>query len=822
MKRFSPRSLSRPAIKLLAFSRGLPKPLLFIAGFAVIGSTLLFVTKATTPFASIESEWGILCGVTRVIDPSASDDTAVEFGSGQTVAPEDCITGTTYYVDCAAGTDTNNGAAPTTAWKSLAKASSAPLNPGDGIVLKQGCNFAGPLTVSRSGTASSNIIVASYGTGAAPVITRNTNGADVSLTGSYITVRDLNLLATAPQTDQTGGVCNGSPIGFVLGVSIESGASYNTVRNITASGHYAAVYARSGSHHNKILNNTLTNNIMMSTLDTTNTNNDAGAFGVLVHGDDNEVANNQIDGNDACSYDYGRDGAAIEVYGGQRNVIRHNKANNNIAFIELGNSRSLDNTVAYNVATSNLNKSNFLLTRGGNGDVFGPVTGTKVFNNTAYLTGPSSQGVVCYSGCSSTVLTMKNNIMWANWKALYADAAFNESNNIYWKTGGSPLVQNAGGSTVSSTSKKVDPLFVNITGGDFHLKSGSPAIDAGTSESVTAGFNKDLENKNVPSGTAVDMGAYEFTVNVTDPTPAPTPSGPITIAVVGDMNPSGNTSTSSPSGKNATAIIAGLNDGSLNAFFGLGDFQYTQGTCSTLVSQWAKLWGPVVTKTYHIAGPTHDAASATDELGYRNFFDGACPGSSAKSAAVSKKGSSIGPFEAYSFDLGNWHFAMMPTAALRYNTQSASELATWLDNDLSMAKAAGKHLAVAYHDPYFTSSTSSHQREIKVKPWIDIMDKHDVRLTLSASQHNYERSCPVLANDSCTPDEGFGMTAFQVSTGGISLRSFTDSPAYILKRFADTHGWLKLTLFDDGSFSWSFNPVQGFGTDNGNRVKPGR
>lgn len=295
----------------------------------------------------------------------------------------------------------------------------------------------------------------------------------------------------------------------------------------------------------------------------------------------------------------------------------------------------------------------------------------------------------------------------------------------------------------------------------------------------------------------------------------------VTIAAVGDMNPSGNTSTSSNSGKNAAAIINGLQNGSLQAFFALGDFQYGEGTCSTLVNYWAKLWGPVIPKMYHTTGSYHDTISATDELGHKQFMNGECPGSTAKSAAVMNKGSAIGAYEPYSFDIGAWHFAMMPSSALHYFSTAGSSMATWLDGDLAKAKAAGKHLGVAYHDPYFTSDTSSHDRETKAKPWIDVMDKYDVRLTLSGSQHNYERSCPVLANDSCTPDSGTGMTAFQVSTGGVSLRSFSSSPSYIVKRFSDTHGWLKLTLNSDGSFSWTFMPVTGSSTDSGSRVKPG-
>jgi hypothetical protein len=72
------------------------------------------------------------------------------------------------------------------------------------------------------------------------------------------------------------------------------------------------------------------------------------------------------------------------------------------------------------------------------------------------------------------------------------------------------------------------------------------------------------------------------------------------------------------------------------------------------------------------------------------------------------------------------------------------------------------------------------------------MSKHRVRLTLSGSRHNYERSCPVNSRAQCVSD---GMTAFQVSTGGIGLR-------------------------DNGSFSWSFVPTSGRGKDAGARSGP--
>jgi acid phosphatase type 7 len=326
--------------------------------------------------------------------------------------------------------------------------------------------------------------------------------------------------------------------------------------------------------------------------------------------------------------------------------------------------------------------------------------------------------------------------------------------------------------------------------------------------SLAAGGGDNVEG--VPQTTATQAGPRP-----PSPTETALRSGDVRIAAVGDMNGEKSFARDSPSGRNGAAITALVQNKQIDAFLGLGDFQYDTPYCADYVKYWTPLWGGTKPKLYWVSAPNHDWQPGRNE-DLDNFMNGQCPGAPAK-AAINQQRGFIRNGQPYSKDFGNWHFAFLSSAHWRYSPTQARTLTAWLDDDLAAARAAGKHLAVVHHDPYFTSDTDGHSRSADLKPWIDVMWKHRVRLTLSGSQHNYERSCPVNNADQCVND---GMTAFQVSTGGIGLRSFTSSPPYIVKRFSDTHGFLRMTLRANGSFEWNFVPTSGSGTDAGTRPAP--
>ncbi len=767
--------------------------------------------------------------------------------------------GVNYYLDCN-GSDGNNGTSQASAWGTLNKVNSFNFQAGDHLLMRKGCSWNGTLTLSESGTASDNIFIEAYGSGELPLIENGSSGStSVDISGSYITLDSIFTRAIAPSTESG---CQNQPKGHIVGVTFESGATNNTLKNSKLTGAYAGVYLKTGSHHNRILSNNLFQNTMMNPLDTAS-NNDAGAFGVLVWGDDNEIANNNFSGQDACSYDYVRDGSAVEIYGGQRNNIHHNKTTDSDSFTELGNSRSQDNIYAYNLFYSSLERSIFMVTRGAN-DGYGPVTGTQAYNNTVYLTGSTSQGFVCYAGCSSNILKLRNNIFYAAGKAGYADNAFDNAYNIYY--------QGQRQFTLGPNDLVVDPQFVNPSGGDFQLKPGSPAIDSGSSETTTYGYTNDLEQKIIPIGSALDRGAFEFGTSTTSPIPSvsgdangdgkvdgldyviwlnhyntqtanngadgdfnvdqkvdgidyiiwlnnygvstiPSPIPTATATASPTASPTA-TPTASPTASPTSSPTAGdhvvVSIGDISRTTGspskdvadyiknvvkpdaiimVGDYDQGTGTLTDILAYPDKLYGPKPGGLYPImyptAGPTHDVASCSDQLGYYSYWG--------KDA-----------FKGYSFDIGAWHFISLPSAATRYGCDVVG-VTNWLQADL--VAHPNKCIFAFWHEPYFTRPTESHPALTATRAWVDaLLLAHADILTSGHQNGDFEAFNPQNASYVADPN---GIQAFVSATGGQSPYAFTGTAPNLISSSSGAYGPLVFNLNDNGTYTWQFIKVTG-------------
>lgn len=116
-------------------------------------------------------------------------------GIGAATGPASASAAAVYYLDSVNGDDAAAGTSAATAWRTLAKASAAPLAPGSRLLLRRGGSWTGRLSVTRSGTAAAPIVVDVYGSGARPVVKGDTESC-VHLAGNHIELYNLQIAST--------------------------------------------------------------------------------------------------------------------------------------------------------------------------------------------------------------------------------------------------------------------------------------------------------------------------------------------------------------------------------------------------------------------------------------------------------------------------------------------------------------------------------------------------------------------------------------------------------------------------------------------------
>ncbi|WP_228122637.1 right-handed parallel beta-helix repeat-containing protein [Saccharothrix syringae] len=393
-----------------------------------------------------------------------------------------------YYVDRVAGSDSAAGTSPQTAWRTVGRVSAAALAPGDSVLLRRGQTWSGRLTVRSSGTATAPISIGAYGTGERPVLGGDPDRC-VELAGSHVRLSDVQV-----GTKTTTGRCGWA------GVLIAG--DHDRVEGVLVTGAAAGVYVAPESEGAVITDNDLVDNNRMS-VNTPGGYDDSGAFAILVQGDRADIGWNRISGSIAASYDYGEDGAAVEVYYGSGNHVHHNVSVDNETFTELGTAPddpdgvSADNVFEYNAILGSRTHA-ALVTRGGETDE-GPVLRTVFRNNSVSLPNAAAEGVVCYGGCTDEHLELAQNVISAAAKAAYADPGFTATHHNVFHG----LLQLDPGTTDVVVD---DPGFTGPS--NLRPRPDSPAVDLGT----TAYADVDLDGNPVGLDGRVEAGAYELPV----------------------------------------------------------------------------------------------------------------------------------------------------------------------------------------------------------------------------------------------------------------------------------------------------------------------
>jgi hypothetical protein len=150
---------------------------------------------------------------------------------------------------------------------------------------------------------------------------------------------------------------------------------------------------------------------------------------------------------------------------------------------------------------------------GGTVNVFNNTLSDCAANNSANAQG--SRGAFGVAGGASTtlILNVRNNVVYQNAGEIYIDGVTGQitgDHNLWFGIGTGPAQ--------TTNNINADPLVANLSLGDFHLTSTSPAKDTGLTilpnnpfvpnPGPTIGNDKDGVLR--PQGTAFDMGAYEF------------------------------------------------------------------------------------------------------------------------------------------------------------------------------------------------------------------------------------------------------------------------------------------------------------------------
>ncbi|TBZ36055.1 calcium-binding protein [Rhizobium leguminosarum] len=469
---------------------------------------------------------------------------------------------TTYYV-ATTGSDSGNGSA-TSPFRTISEAMSANLRPGDEVVVKAG-TYNESINIDKDGSAAGDITLRSEVPGAALIRPPAGSYTGISVNANYVTIDGFDIKGGNGDGIEANNVHHVSILNNKVHDSGESGIQFNysdfvkivgnETYNNASSGWFSgiSIYENrniTGDTSTTGYRNIVQNNISHDNVTKTGAHTDGN--GIII----DDFQSTQTDGHPNYTFKtlvdnnlvYENGGKGIQVAWSdsvtvQNNTAYHNNQdplNDGTWRGELSNAQSSNNTWVNNIAVADpsVNKNN-----------------TAVDNTS-------------YGGYTNA------NVVWAN-------------NNTYNGTAGQASVRTDGGNAMPSTANGnklgVDPHFAGAASDNFHLASGSAAIDGGTAKYGVGSVDLDGHARVV--GT-VDMGAYESGSSATPGTPT-TPTQPTTPTT--PTNPTTPTTPTQPTtptaptkefiGTNGNDILphTGQSNGGNETFKGLGGSDVLKG-----------------------------------------------------------------------------------------------------------------------------------------------------------------------------------------------------------------------------------------------------
>lgn len=390
---------------------------------------------------------------------------------------------TNYYVNSVTGSSSNPGtqAAP---FQNIDQLLSVTLHPGDNIYFARGGIYGGVsypdyFEITASGTASQPITITSYGTGNLPIFVNPGEYYAIRLAGDYLVLDGVVI----HDTYESGAEMTGDHD------VIQNCEIYDCGWGINVAGATNARITGNYLHDMKMVRN-----------DNDAGDNDFGAVGInLDTVDGADIGWNRITACLAQSYDYGLDGGAFEIYHNVSNVeIHHNWCDDNNGVFETGGGAASNIKLYYNLCVHNREIGTVHLT----GTFAGTLSNFKFENNTVVeAVAADNYDYMIAFDATNTIgqLSLTNNIFYYNgFTAFTNHTGFAHSYNLYYAPDSAPL-----GFTAGSTEIVSNPSFVSLSGGDYHLTSSSPAVNAGTS----LGYTHDRDANTITN--TPDLGCFE-------------------------------------------------------------------------------------------------------------------------------------------------------------------------------------------------------------------------------------------------------------------------------------------------------------------------